>query len=84
MQNIASFFKKFSNIKLTSRVVKAEVLNILNNRHIPITKDEIVYNNGIVYIKGNQIVKNEVFFLREDILKDIENKLGKKMVIDIR
>ena len=84
MKTITSFLKRFSNIKLTSRVVRKVVLDILKDKNIPITEDEIIYSNGIVYIKSNQIVKNEVFISKEGILKEIENKLNKKTVVDIR
>ena len=84
MKTITSFLKKFSNIKLTSRVIKKVVLSILKDKNIPITEDEIIYSNGIVYIKSNQIVKNEVFISKESILKEIESQLNKKTVVDIR
>ena len=84
MKTITSFLKRFSNIKLTSRVMKGVVLSILKDKNIPITEDEIIYNNGIVYIKSNQIVKNEVFISKESILKEIESQLNKKTVVDIR
>jgi len=84
MRNITNFLKRFSNIKLTSRVIRKVVLDILKDKKIPITEDEVIYSNGVVYIKSNQIVKNEVFFSKEDILKKIEDQLNKKIVVDIR
>ncbi|MFC1730960.1 hypothetical protein ACFL6I_11565 [candidate division KSB1 bacterium] len=84
MKNITSFLKKFSNIKLTSRVIRKVVLDILKNKNIPITEDEIIYSNNVVYIKSNQIVKNEVFLSKDSILKEIEKQLKKKTVTDIR
>jgi hypothetical protein len=84
MQTISDFLKKFSQLKPTARVVKEVVLDILKNKNIPITVDEIIYSNNVVYIKSNQIVKNEIFISKESILKEIENKLNKKTVKDIR
>jgi len=84
MQTISDFFKKFSNIKPTARVIKEIVLNILKDKNIPVTEDEIIYSNGVVYIKSNQIIKNEIFISKDVILKEIENKLNKKTVVDIR
>ena len=84
MKTIANFFKKFSNIQPTARVIKDVTLNVLNKKNIPITVDEIIYSGGVVYIKSNQVIKNEVFILKEVILKEIEKQLNKKTVIDIR
>ncbi|NQV93043.1 hypothetical protein HQ403_00915 [Candidatus Kaiserbacteria bacterium] len=84
MQTIVNFLKKFSNIEPTARVVKKVAYSVFNERHIPITEDEIIYNNNIVYIKSNQVVKNEVFMLKANLLKEIENKLNKRTVTDIR
>jgi len=84
MQNIANFFKKFKNIRPTSNIVKGVVLDILKNTNLPILEDEIIYNKGVVYIKSNQIIKNEIFINKEGILNEIENKLNKRIVVDIR
>lgn len=84
MQTISNFFKKFSNIKPTARVIKEAVLDILKDRNIPVTKDEIIYSGGVVYIKSNQIIKNEIFISKKDILEELKNKLNKETVLDIR
>lgn len=84
MQNIADFFKKFSKLKPTNRVIRKVVFYVLKNKQIPIKQDEIIYHNGVVYIKSNQIIRNEVFLSKENILKEIEIALDKKTVTDIR
>lgn len=84
MQNITVFFKKFSKLKPTNRIIRKTVFDILKNKHIPISKDEIIYHNGVVYIKSNQIIKNEIFLSKEYILKEIKKQLNKETVVDIR
>ena len=84
MQTITKFLKRFSNIKPTSRIIRKIVFNILKDKSIPIKEDEIIYNKGVIYIKSNQIIKNEIFLSKEIILREIENKLNKKTVTDIR
>ena len=84
MQNIANFFKKFKNIRPTSGVVKVVVLDVLKKMNIPILGDEIVYSGGVVYIKSSQIIKSEIFINKKSILDEIENKLNKRIVVDIR
>ncbi len=84
MDTIVSFLKKFSNIKPTARVVKEAVFDTLKEKKIPVAIDEIVYSNSIVYIKSNQVVKNEIFISKKEILKNIEDRLNRKIVTDIR
>ena len=84
MPNIADFFKKFSHIKPTSRIIKKVVFDILKERNIPISKDEIIYHNNVVHIKSNQIVKNEIFLFKESILKEVKTKFDEGVVLDIR
>lgn len=84
MQNITDFFKKFANVKPTSRIIRKKVLSILENKNIPISEDEIIYSNGVIYIKSNQLVKNEIFLLKESLLKEIEGQLDRRIVVDIR
>ncbi len=84
MKNITSFFKKFSKLKPTNRIVRKVVLDILKERKIPISMDEIVYHNNVIHIKSNQIIKNEIFFIKEDVLKKLEKQLDKVVVKDMR
>ena len=84
MKNIINFLRKFSNITLTSRTIKKVVFDILKNKHIQISEDEIIYHNNVVYIKSNNIIKNEVFFIKESVLNEIKIKLKKEIVKDIR
>jgi len=84
MKNITDFFKKFSKLKPTNRVIRKIVFNVLKSKHIPILEDEIIFHQRVVYIKSNQIVKNEIFFIKESVLNEIEAQLDKKTVKDIR
>ncbi|MEX0652187.1 MAG: hypothetical protein WD509_01205 [Candidatus Paceibacterota bacterium] len=84
MKTIGDFFKKFSHIKPTARVIRKIMVSILDKKNIPITEDEIVYSSGIIYIKSNQSVKNEVFILKQTLLKELEEGLNRKTVTDIR
>ena len=84
MDSIADFFKKFSNIKPTARIITKEFVDLLNSKNIPVSEDDVVYSRNIIYIKARQIIKNEIFFIKESLLDDINKRIQNVTITDIR
>lgn len=84
MKNIADFFGKFSKLKPTGRIIKKTAYIVFKKRNLPILEDEIIYHNKTLYLSASSIIKNEVFILKNDLVKEINIELGSTQVEDIR
>ncbi|MEW5907885.1 MAG: hypothetical protein AB1643_01750 [Patescibacteria group bacterium] len=84
--NLTRFLGKFRNIRPPESFIEEktrEVIKFVLN--ISPKKENIKYQNGIVFIKkASSIEKNEIFINKEKILRELEKNLGAKAPKDIK
>jgi len=78
MFNINQYLEKFKNIGGGERNLKeALVFAIKKVLNINIDTKNIVLKNGEALIKASPIIKNSIFIKKEEILKIVEEKMGR-------
>lgn len=85
MEEISKFFEKYKNFFLKEEekkeIIKEVVFELTN---IPVLDHEIKIKNKTIYLKVKNIIKNQIFFKKEEIIKKIKEKSKNKYVfIDI-
>ena len=84
MFNVDDFLSKFKKIEPPDNTIRCYVVDVIFDvLSIKIKKQDIKIKNNIVYIKTNNIVKNEIFLNKQTILDKINNKLNKNKINNI-
>ncbi|MAF59698.1 hypothetical protein CL631_02540 [bacterium] len=85
MKNLSLYLKKFSLLAPKRKIVKEKLNETLLSLSIPSKSIEIKYKNGLVYISGSSIIKNEIAIKKKKVLEELNNKLknSKLTVSDI-
>lgn len=84
MKNIQDFLGRFLSIKPTSKIIVREYIALLAQEGIPVSEDEVIYSQGVLYMKTHSVVKNEVFLRKEHLLSALNQRLGDSPVKNIR
>ena len=84
--NISKYLEKFFTITPPGKFYQKEVILALNEiLKISLAEDDAEYRFGIIYIKNNNpALKNEIFLNKTQILSQINQKLRKNKIQDIR
>ena len=77
---ISIYLERFKNIKPPENAIKKIIIkNIKKETNIKIKEQDININKGFVYIKTTPIIKNEIFYKKQNIIKICEKELGIKI-----
>jgi len=75
MFNISIYLDKFKNIESKSSVLKNIIIDSVKKvLKVDIDKKNIHINNGIVYLKVNPVLKNEIFINKNNLTKELSSK----------
>ena len=84
MFNIDDFLGRFKKIEPPDNTIRCYVSDVLFSvLNIKIKKQDIKIKNNIVYIKTNNIVKNEIFLNKQTILNKLNDKLNRNKINNI-
>ena len=87
MKDIKSLLSKFKNLTTPDQIVREKTsLIIKNTTGAEIDSQNITYNKntGFIFLKTNNHKQTIIFLKKEDIIKEINNILGKEVVLDIK
>lgn len=75
MFNISIYLDKFKNIESKSSGLKNSIIDSINKiLKINIDKKDVEIRNGVVYLKVNPVVRNEIFINKVNIIKELSTK----------
>lgn len=76
MFNVGNFLEKFRNIAPPERFIKEVFIKTtLDIVGIKIKDSDIKITRDIIYVSTNSIVKNEIFFKKQEILERVNKEL---------
>lgn len=75
---------RFKNLTNSEKVKKQLVVEILVKNKIPITIDQISFSKNAVFTKVPPIIKTEILFKKEDILKEVQKIPGLSLISNIQ
>lgn len=80
MFNIAQYLSKFKNFGGTERNLKEALVFAVNKVvGIEINVKNIILKDGEVIIKVSPAIKNSIFIKKDQILKEVEAKIGRQV-----
>jgi hypothetical protein len=85
MNNIGSFFDKFKSfalVELRKREVVSKVIENLTKHKLNLK--DISIKEGIINIKSNSVLKNEIFIKKTKIIEEIKKASPELKVKDIK
>ncbi len=85
MEQISLYLAKFTKIVPKESLVRDSLTEILM-RHIgaPISPSTIHLKGNMVFVDASPMIKNILFMHKEDVLKELKEKLLKNSISDIR
>ena len=85
-KNISGYLEKFFTITPPWKFYQKDVVKALNEvLKIELLENDVEYRFGIVYIRSSvQILKNEIFLNKEKIIKQLNQKIKRDIIKDIR
>lgn len=83
--HITGFLDKFRKI-LNTKSISQDAISEVVSKHInfKISVDMIKTKNGIIYIQGSPLLKNEILMHKQKILNEVSFILQKKEFTDIK
>ncbi|GEM_PF-4829621 len=85
INNLAPFLNKFKKIENRALVIRKTTKEILKkNFSVAVPVDSIDTRGQIVYIKTSGSAKTEILTQEKDILKKINERLGKETLLKIK
>ena len=83
--HIGDLLKKFKTLVPREKIVKDEMISaVFEETGILLQSEEISFQNGVIFIKTNPVIKNELFMRKQKILLEIKKKIGDAFPHDIR
>lgn len=84
MELIGNFLSKYSKFIDSTILLKEVVIEVIfTTLGITLTKEDIVYREGVIIIKKSPAVKMEIILHQEELLKAIKDKLPSVVIIKI-
>ncbi len=84
-KTLSPFLEKFKNLKVPKEALLDDLIEIIfRTTDIRLEKENISVNKPIVFIKADPAVKGEIFFKKDQILREIEKQFYSKSIKDIR
>lgn len=85
MKQISSFFSKVKETVFSGESIKENIIEFFfEELGVRLSLKDFKINRGVLFFSGSSVFKNEVFLNKEKILSQLESRLGKGKVIDIR
>lgn len=84
MFNISSYLEKFKNLKDPKKDIQEISFIIGSILGFEIPDNSVRLQNNIIFFKGDNSYKTEIFLKKEIILENINQKLPKLFIKDIR
>ena len=83
--NIGDFLKKFNALVPQEKIIKDELIRVVSaETGIFLSKDEISFHGGVVFLKTTPATRNELFMRKKALLSEMKKSLGDKSPQDIR
>ena len=85
MKGISQFFDKYKNSavrEIQKRVIICEILQKEMGQEIPI--EDILFSNGIIKVKGNSVMKSQLFIKKINIISQLKKRLPNLKILDIK
>lgn len=81
LEHISFFLKRFENLGVKEFLVKEIISEIIEKKHkTKISTKDIVYDRGLLTIKGSRSLKSELFLNKEEFVEEIEKKLTRTKI----
>jgi hypothetical protein len=75
MFNISIYLDKFKNIESKGSILKNIIIDSVKKvLKADIDKKNIEIKNGIIYLKVNPVLKNEIFINKNNLTKELNSK----------
>jgi len=85
MIEIKDLFAKYDKLLFREEKRRESIIEILNKvLNIQIRPEDVTIKNNVVFLNLKPIYKNEIYLKKEQILKEIEEKIKGKPPNDIR
>ncbi|HEY4506444.1 MAG TPA: hypothetical protein VJJ24_03295 [Candidatus Paceibacterota bacterium] len=82
---LGDYLSKFKNLTLPNETIrKITRETILEVSKVDVPFDKLSFRNGVVYLNIVGLPKNEIYLYKLKILEEVEKKLSKRTVVDIR
>jgi hypothetical protein len=82
---ISNFLEKFKKLIYQKEFIKDSVVNIISNEvSFKLKKDSIKIKNGVIYLEGSPILRNEVLMRKKNILSSIKKIIPESNFLDIK
>lgn len=66
---------KFKNLESKNSILKNIIIDSIGKiLRISINKKDVEIKNGVIYLKVNPVVRNEMFINKVDIIKELDAK----------
>lgn len=83
--HITSFLDKFKKILFQKEEVKNIVTKIISEEiKYPIEKNKIKFKNGVIFVEGSPVLRNEVMMKKEQILLKSKKFFPQTNFLDIK
>ncbi|MFZ2303735.1 MAG: hypothetical protein WAV98_03025 [Minisyncoccia bacterium] len=76
MLKLNQLLNRFKNLTNTDKEKKQLIMEIILNKKIPININQIFIKKNTILFKTQPIIKTEILFKKEEILKDIRKIQG--------
>lgn len=83
--HITSFLEKFKKIIFQKEEIKNIISRIISEEiNFQLEKDKIKIKNGIIFVEGSPVLRNEVMIKKKQILIKIKNLLPESNYLDVK
>jgi hypothetical protein len=80
---LAQLLSRFKGLTNTDKAKKEQVVEILSTYKIPTTTNQVAFVNKKIVFKLSPILKTELLLKKEEILENIQKRIGKDAVSDL-
>jgi len=83
--HITNFLEKFKKLIFQKEEIKETVIKIISDEiSHQIEKDSLKIKNGVIYISGSPILRNEIMMHKINILNKLKNLFPNNNFLDIK
>ncbi len=85
MNNINPLFEKFKHIIPREVIIKEAFIKVFKNVFDKnIHKDHIDVRGKVIFLTISPLMKQEILYKKDEILKGLSTKIGEHSVVDVR
>lgn len=82
MENLSGFLSKFKHLLHSQKLVEKTIIEVCED--VIGFSPDIKVRRGVCYIKNTGPIKSQVFINKSKIKEEVNNRLGKKIITDLR